>query len=264
MKDAIKTFLFSLMRILSPGRRAVRPVILMYHSIDENGSPASTSFEKFSWQMGYLKEKGYQVIGLDKFCSWFEGKCALSPRSVLITFDDGYRNNFSMAFPLLRRLGFPAAVFVLPRLCGKFNVWRRKGVPLQPLMGWKELKALKKRGITIGAHSMTHSDLSDLPPGRAWREIAGSKSALEKRLKRRIRFFAYPRGKTSETVKGLVKKAGFSMAFGILKGNIRRNDDPYDLRRVYISERTTGQEFIFYLSGAMDWYTSFRARMRNG
>lgn len=97
----------------------------MYHSIDESGSCVSVSPSDFRLQMAYLKRKGYQTLSLSDFCNFFDSGLSVGRNSVVITFDDGYRNNYEEAFPILREYGFRATIFLITDYIGKTAQWTR-------------------------------------------------------------------------------------------------------------------------------------------
>ena len=140
--------------------------VLTYHSItDQAGSEYEVTAKQFNLQMAYLHSHGYHSINLKQFDTFMKRGMPVPDKLVLITFDDGYRNNYDMAFPILKKYGYTAALFVI-------TDW----VNSKPYMSWTQIKALKKGGWDIMAHSRTHPHLPLQSKARQQKEIAGSKN----------------------------------------------------------------------------------------
>ena len=190
------------------GRYRSSTAILTYHSIDDTGSIISISPEKFRRHMQCLKEGSTQVISLTEVVQCLKEDRPLPPNSVTITFDDGFKNFYDVAHPILKEFGFSATVFLVPGYCGKTNKWKGqpKQIPTVDLMDWNEIAELAEDGIDFGAHTVTHADLSDLPHENAVEEIIDSKSVIESHLGREVSFFAYPYGKLDDKVRSVVQE----------------------------------------------------------
>jgi peptidoglycan/xylan/chitin deacetylase (PgdA/CDA1 family) len=161
-------------------------------------------------------------------------------RALAITFDDGYRDNFQHAAPILEKLGLPATFFVVSRWIGTSIVpfWDRdRGVQF-PWMTWEHLRDLRRRGFSIGAHTRTHVDLGSVSGEDAQQEIAGARDDLEQALGTPVRTFAYPFGgreHLTEANRARVKAAGFRCCCSGYGGTVTRVTDPFHLPRVPIS-----------------------------
>jgi len=161
-------------------------------------------------------------------------------RALAITFDDGYRDNFINAVPILERYSLPATFFVVSRWIGTSTVpfWdRARGVDY-PLMTWEDVRALHQRGFDIGAHTQTHVDLGTVIGGPARQEIEGAREDLQGALHAPIESFAYPFGGREHLTpanRQLVKAAGFRCCCSGFGGTVTRRTDPFQLPRVPIS-----------------------------
>ncbi|MFA6078299.1 MAG: polysaccharide deacetylase family protein [Candidatus Omnitrophota bacterium] len=211
--------------------------VLMYHYVGpvEKGSSLYITPETFKRQMEFLRAYRYNVVSLDKVVSYIEKKEKAPPRTVAITFDDGASNNFSHAYPILKKLSIPATFFVIVD---------RVGVP--GYMDWKELREMSASGIAdIGSHSKSHPWLTSLSRDGLRDEIAGSKEILEQKLGVRVKSFCYPGGIFDDRAKAAVRDAGYVVAVATnpAKGNPRR--DIYAVKRVKISESAANM-FIFW------------------
>ena len=163
-------------------------MVLCYHSLDRSDSVISVAPEVFQWQMQCLAVSGRPVVPL--------AKVAEIPGSVAITFDDGFRNFFQSALPILREHAFPATVFVVTGHCGGHNNWSSQppGVPTFDLMDWDEIGEAARCGITLGAHTVTHPKLTGLAAPEVLKEMRGSRDEIENRLNQTVETFAYPYG----------------------------------------------------------------------
>ena len=220
-------------------RRLTRgTVVLMYHAIGRTGEPASrfvVPVERFRRQLSWLRLRRTPVLTLDEYVQ-YRGQNRLPPAgSVVITFDDGYVDTGELAAPALRRKKMSATVFVVTGAVGADNGWEH-AAPLggRSLLSWDALRALREDGMTIGAHTMSHSLLPELSKQGAEREVVGSRARLEQELGEPIRHFAYPHGRTSSEVMELVRAAGFDSACGVQPGANCPAVPIHDLRRIEV------------------------------
>lgn len=170
--------------------------ILTYHSIDSSGSPVSVDAAAFARHVDFLAAGRVAVLPLVELLASPPARDA-----VAITFDDGFENLASVAWPRLRERGLPATLFVVTDRAGGDNAWGgydEPGIPRLPLLGWDALGALADEGLELGAHSRTHPHLESLDDARQEDEIAGSAAELERRTGRRPETFCYPYGTFDE------------------------------------------------------------------
>ena len=147
--------------------------------------------------MGYpVAGNGFTGIRFDRLIDAFEGRVALPPKSVVLTFDDAYANFHEHALPALREAGFAATVFAVAGHVGRTNDWSEQGlsIPRLPLLDWPALRDVAAAGFEIGSHTFTHARLDRTPPDRLDYEIADSRRALEDGVGARVSTFAYPFG----------------------------------------------------------------------
>jgi peptidoglycan/xylan/chitin deacetylase (PgdA/CDA1 family) len=207
--------------------------ILAYHSIDDEASPISLRPEVFAWQMRWLHDHGYQVVGIAKILGHLRGGQPLPPKAVALTFDDGFESVYRVALPILVQHGFPATVFVVPAHCGGTNDWpgQPAGIPRLPLTTWVQIRELDRMGIEIGAHGLNHRRLDELPAEEGTREILDSKACIEDRLGHVIRYFAYPYGRYNHTAKAVARRT-FEAAVTAHLNVSGIGSDPWALPRV--------------------------------
>jgi len=239
------------------------PVILTYHSISEGRSPLCTSPGLFAWQMEWLKAGGHHVIPLAELASAVRGDQVFPPRSIVLTFDDGFRDFHEAAFPVLRRCGFPSTVFLVTGYCGRANRWPRQpaGVPERPLLGWEEVRQLARQGVKFGAHGDTHADLTRLPPEAVEREVLTSKKDLGAQLGEPVEFFCYPYGQYNHPARSIVFRH-FRGACTTDMGRVQPESDVFCLPRFdafYLRSKAMFPR-LFTRSGSV--YFSLRAVLR--
>jgi len=207
------------------------PVILTYHSISEGDSPLKVSPSLFTEQMEWLKAN-VRVVPLGEIVAALPGHRPLPERAVVLTFDDGFRDFYSSAAPVLRRLRLPATVFLPTGYCGKSNCWPNQPawVCKEALLDWKQVTELVRDEFKIGAHGINHSDLTTLSLEEAEQEISGSKAQIEEHAACQVEFFAYPYGRWSPTARVLVL-GNYRAACATAAGVVEPDADPFALPR---------------------------------
>ncbi len=232
---------------IAPSKYVV-PVI-MYHNIDyKKDSALSVTPENFERQMRFLKSFGYNVISIDELAGLLKDKKPLKPKTIAITFDDGFENNYSSAYPVLKKYKLPATIFVIVNEIGK-----------EGYLTWSELREMSENNIVIGSHTLTHAYLTSLDPETLDRELVLSKSILEEKLNRKVNVMSYPLGGFNEKVKEAVKKAGYTGACATSPGKKYPNNDLYAIKRLRIS-RQCDNLFVFWIetSGFYTWIKEHR------
>ncbi len=224
--------------------------ILMYHAFGQPGEPPSRFIlpaQRFARQMAWLKWMRYHVLSLEEFLCYRREYRLLPTHSVIITVDDGYADNYSAAYPILRRYGFPATIFLVSSSVGDMNRWDKQGLLVgRPLMSWGEIREMMCGGITFGAHTRTHPMLTAVPPERAKDEIESSRVELERELGVPAQLFCYPHGKYDATSRSFVEQAGFSGACSTRAGLNTPATSDFELRR---SEIRGTDSFVRFVLG---------------
>lgn len=234
--------------------------VLMYHKVNDlAGNRMSIPTGLFDEQMAQLRELGYVVVDLDAVLAHYLEGAPLPAGAVLITFDDGYRDNLVNAAPVLRRHGYPAVQFVPLAFVGD-----RAPLPHEhhlsahgvhnPTVDWDEIRALEEHGVRIESHGISHKPLAELELDEAAREITISKLKLEERLGRPVRAFSYVKGSEADykpVHPSLVRQAGYDIAFTAVSGANGPGSDPLQLRR-YNVEPYPPRTFELVLAGACD------------
>lgn len=222
--------------------------ILMYHHIaaGPEGNSLYVSPENFEKQMKYLYDNKYQVMSIDQILIMIKQGLRRPRHAVAITFDDGYKDNYTHAFKILKKYNFSAAVFVSMDLIGK------KGYLSQ-----QELEEMAQDDIIIGSHTLNHAYLPGLSDDEVMRQLKVSKEILTEKFNPRVITLAYPVGGFSKEIQEFAKLAGYEAAFSTNRGikKSRRNEDLYAIRRIKIKD--SASHFVLWakLSG---YYNLFR------
>jgi peptidoglycan/xylan/chitin deacetylase (PgdA/CDA1 family) len=163
---------------------------------------------------------------------------------VILTFDDGYLDFSTTAWPLLRKYGFGAIVFLVAELVGKTNAWdSRLGVEL-PLMDWDEIVRLQDEGAVFGAHSATHLPLTGMANEDIVREAARARAVLRKRLGRTPAAFAYPYGDVDPAVAHLIGGSGFTFGLSCERSRCSVEDSLLLLPRIEVDGTSGLADFV--------------------
>lgn len=206
--------------------------VLVYHSIAQHHAGQSgeqreldVDTSTFRRQMDYLEAQGHPVVPLMDLIDQLEGKRELPARAVVITFDDGWQDQYEFAFPILKQHRFTATFFVYTNAIGNGPAF----------MTWDELRDLQHAGMTIGAHSRTHPRLTD-PKVSLEDEIDGSRSDIARELGVSPQLFAYPYGDWNQRVVASVRAAGFSGARGMGDGPTNTPSTIFTLRSILATD----------------------------
>jgi peptidoglycan/xylan/chitin deacetylase (PgdA/CDA1 family) len=234
--------------------------VLMYHKINDVAeNPLSVPVGLFDEQMGLLRDLGYTVVDLEQVLDHYTSGTQLPPRAVLITFDDGYRDNLENAMDVLGRHRYPAVLFVpigyLDTMLPLPHEERlaQRGI-VNRTIDWSDLPDIERGGIRVEAHGISHRPLADLEVDEAAREIVLAKLKLEEALGRPVRAFAYVKGSEAHfklVHLSLLRQAGYDIAFTSVSGANTPRTDPLRLHR-YNVEPYTPRTFELVLRGACD------------
>ena len=233
-----------------------RVVILCYHGVTardrrmaEDPTGLHIRFPRFEAQLDYLR-RNFNVLSLGDYLRARREGRELPPYSVVITFDDGYRNFYTMAAPRLRERSLPASLFLT---VGKIKE-EGKGGGWSPeddieYLSWPEVVELKGHGVEVGSHTITHPMLSQLPPEEAERELRESFEAVARRTGDGAPPFAYPFGDYTPEVAASARTLGYSCALTTDAGANDPSEDLYTLRRVLIGDDDDEPAFAARVSG---------------
>lgn len=227
--------------------------ILMYHRVARHGGAQSQRYcvtpEAFEAQLAYLRDAGFRGASLEEWCDAIGRKQPIRGRAVLITFDDAYTDFLTDAWPLLRKYGFGATLFVVTDAVGQCNEWdASRGDPV-PLLSWPELRMLRAEGVHIGSHTATHRALTALAAGDVVREATRSQAALRRQLGESVVTLAYPLGESDGVVRHLVGACGYDVGLTARPVLSRLQDDILALPRLEVRGTYGIGEFAQLLAG---------------
>jgi peptidoglycan/xylan/chitin deacetylase (PgdA/CDA1 family) len=190
--------------------------ILMYHAFAEKGEAATRyvlPIRDFKLQMRALRLLRYRVISLDEYLDCLVRGQLPPARSVILTIDDGYQDNYLLVYPVLKQLDLPATIFLVSAYLGKTNRWDRDSVLTgRALFDRADAQEMQENGVSLGAHTRSHPALTRLSNEEMMEEICLSKVELEQILGRPLRLFSYPYGEYDHDVATVVQEACFEAA----------------------------------------------------
>ena len=207
--------------------------VLMYHSISTKYDRSiCVSAECFEKQIKWLHDNGYHAINSDQLYDAFENGVALPDKAVMITFDDGFGDNYEVAWPILRKYDFVGTFFIVTDFVKSYSI------------DWEQLKDLIACGNSIGSHTVHHYNMASLNSYQQERELRDSKKALEEGLGINIKAFCYPYGGYNKATIKLLSSTGYSLGFTTTEGRVHYDSDVYQLKRVHICGGLCLNDFI--------------------
>ena len=188
--------------------------------------------------MQFIKDEGYRVTPLSDVVAHLANNKPLDGKSVAITFDDGYRSQYTYAFPILQKFAYTGTFFIYTNAIDK----------LSGSMTWEEIVDLDKNGMSIGAHTRSHAMLTNLSDKNMLHdEIYGSKEDIQMHLQKNIDLFAYPFGAYDNLIKNDVEGAGFIGAVSVNMGHLQTKDIRYALKRYNVNDSDAEFRALFPL-----------------
>lgn len=207
--------------------RAPRPTILMYHAVGRHHHSLSITPEEFERQMRYLVESGFSFLRSTDL----RGNNVNLSKSVLITFDDGLSELYEYAVPVLKKYQIPAVFFIPTGLVGEAYIH-----PEFHCLNWAQIKNIADDSLfEIGSHTVSHKNLLDLNMEERVFELVQSKKTLEEKLSKQVCSFAAPFGRYDRSTLGLIKDAGYKMAFSTNAGYVSTGMDLLEIPRLGIN-----------------------------
>ena len=238
--------------------------VLMYHKIPD--APLATKHQiyvtkdNFAKHLAYFKKRKLTPITFLDYLQFASGERPLAQfpaRPIILTFDDGYLDNYTNLLPLMQQYGYRGVLYLLGDFDVRYNQWDLATDPTEPrsdIMNLAQKQAFVAAGWEIGAHTMSHPRLTTLPLPEAIAEIEGSKMALETALQTEIRTFAYPYGDLNEAVKTAVREAGFALGVATDTGGLTIEDDRMQVFRVNMFPNESASSLFKKTSS---WYRKY-------
>ncbi|MBP2641982.1 MAG: polysaccharide deacetylase [Firmicutes bacterium] len=209
---------------ISSGMADQQIPVLLYHRVGKTTDPLTVTPGRFERDLRQLKEAGYSTIDLRQFERFLADRdTELPAKPLLITFDDGYRDNYENAFPLLSKYQMEAAFFIIAGMLGE-----------PERVSAADIREMAQHGMTIGSHTVTHRPLGELSVKEMRTEMYQSRRILENALGMPVASIAYPRGSYSNDTIDMADDFGYSSGFTTLNGKCSKGTHPFALRRIPI------------------------------
>ena len=250
----------------------MKALIICYHCVKDEGNPnlRPAKIADFEKQMQYLS-KVYNPISLDKMAQHIQDGTSLPSKAIAITFDDGYRDNYENAYPILRKYNIPATFFLTTGFIGTGQIprWDKEYYTDDKtlMLSWQQVREMSGNGITFGSHTLTHPFLTRISRKQAQKEIRLSKEIIEQKTGMPITTFSYPSGNFDSDIKQIVKEAGYSAAVSTIPGYNSTHDDVHALKRNVIQlqsvcHRLFPLSFLAEMTGVLGHLRAFYHRMK--
>ena len=234
----------------------IRPVpVLMYHHINPHkGDTVTVTPEVFEEQMKHLKKRGYRTLAVSELKSYIKGDLALDQRSVVVTFDDGWLDNYLYAYPVLKKYKINAVIFLITDRVEKasetFNSMAdnvptheeskeliNNGEIYKVALNWQLINKMRESGLVeFYSHTRSHKKCDGITVEELRDELAGSKELIERRLEKSSPYFCWPYGNYNETSLRIAKEAGYQAVFTTDHGVVKAGSDPYMIKRILIRD----------------------------
>ena len=208
--------------------------VLYYHSVDPSeANEVIISPEKLREELTFIKDSGYTTLTMSELNDYILNNAPIPEKSIVITFDDGYADNYANAFPILKELDMKATIFVISNFTDNDGYY----------MTSQQIKEMSDYGIDIQSHTASHAHLNQLTYEEQLNELKTSKEKLESITEKPVISIAYPFGDYDDNTILASKEAGYSLSFNTNRGLSDRNDNPLTLNRIYVSSAYSIEQF---------------------
>lgn len=229
--------------------------VLMYHHVNSHkGDPHTVSEDVFEAQMAHLSRAGYRTLKIGEMLDWLEGRLPIKERAVVVTFDDGWIDNYLFAYPILKKYGIHASFFVVTDWLEKAsaeNLLLPESVPNSSeskrlvsanqehrvILNWNLIAKMARSGIIdFYSHSRSHPECAQLSHAKLTSELAGSRAVIEAKLKQPCPYFCWPYGNFSDAAIEVAKDSGYKALFTTAHDVVRQGSDPFALGRIAVQD----------------------------
>ncbi|MGO9015287.1 MAG: polysaccharide deacetylase family protein [Dissulfurispiraceae bacterium] len=233
----------------------MRPIpVLMYHHVNPHkGDTVTVTPDVFEGQMRHLREAGYRTLTIDELLSYIAGETVLKQRAVVVTFDDGWLDNFIYAFPVMKRYNINACIFIVTDWVKNSATdaslsWTvpshkesklliSKGFAGEVILGWDQIRAMQESGLAeFYAHTRSHARCDTLSNLELLSEVAESKQAIENHLGKPCPYLCWPYGEYNDAALKAAREAGYKALFTTVHGVVTPGSDPFAIRRIVIKD----------------------------
>ncbi len=235
LKSVISLIKYYFSLVLRPKKVSV----LMYHSVSDNNKFFTVSLKNFERQLKFLKNNNFNIISAEELKNIFEDKEKLKAKTIFLTFDDGYDDNYFNVLSLIKKYNVNILIFIITDLIGEDGY-----------LNWRQIFEMKKTGLVeFGCHTKSHLDLDKLSKTELEKEILESKKIIEKKIGEISFVFSYPKGKYNDLVVETVKIGGYDFTFIVKEGANSLESDTLKLPRLSIDSSTNWWQFLGKISG---------------
>lgn len=208
--------------------------VLYYHSVDPSeANEVIISPQKLKEELTFIKDSGYTTLTMSELNDYILNNAPIPEKSIVITFDDGYADNYANAFPILKELDMKATIFVISNFTDNDGYY----------MTSQQLKEMSDYGIDIQSHTASHAHLNQLTYEEQLSELKTSKEKIESITEKPVISIAYPFGDYDDNTILASKEAGYSLSFSTNRGLSDREDNPLSLNRIYVSSLYSIEQF---------------------
>jgi peptidoglycan/xylan/chitin deacetylase (PgdA/CDA1 family) len=225
--------------------------ILLYHSVVDGpgGDHWSVSPATFAAHLDHLVEGGWRSTTVSELAEAISSRREVPPKTVCVTFDDGFADFYTNALPLMEERGIVSTLYVTTSPVGNGHEHTSDNVWSSPMLSWEQLAEIATRGVEIGGHSHHHLELDTLRPSVALEEVTTCKAELEDHLGIAVHSFAYPHGYSSPSVRAAVRSAGYRSACSVKNALSSPRDDVFTLPRLMLDRVTTLEQVRRWTDG---------------
>jgi peptidoglycan/xylan/chitin deacetylase (PgdA/CDA1 family) len=236
------------------------PTLAYHNIIADNALITHSDYavieSQFESQMRFLYDHGYSCLKLIDLFRSSNTEESKRKKAFVLTFDDGFEDFLSQAYPILHRYGFIATNFIVTDLVGKGSGYNDEMD--MPRITWEQIKALSAEGFSFGSHTCSHSRLPDLDDEQIRHELIASRESLKAGLGQEVLYLAYPYGESNPEIRKIAMQAGYQAAFGVKTGEPGR----FNLWRTEINAKDSMRTFIFKLTRWYSYYIKLRGWVR--
>lgn len=208
-------FFYILWSVKFKNKSLVKIPVLAFHQVSDDFSWSITRQKliQFERGIGFLGQEGYKSVSLSEMN---KGNFKPNEKTVILTFDDGYEDFYLNAYPVLKKHGFTACVFIITGYIGQKNNWDYNwGRYKRRHLDWSQIIEISESGFEIGSHTVNHPDLTKIPNPYLTYELKVSKQMLEDKLNRRVDYLSYPFGRYNRYVQDEAERSGYKGAFAL-------------------------------------------------
>jgi peptidoglycan/xylan/chitin deacetylase (PgdA/CDA1 family) len=272
---ALSLYVFRPLTGLLP-RRETKVPILMYHRVPQldrcSTHPyycTATAVAIFEQQVRFLREHGYRAVSVSEaFRAVQQPAPDEGQKLVAITFDDGYRDFYTNAFPILSRYGYSGTVFLPTAYIGDSS----RRFKQEECLTWAQVRELRKAGVEFGSHTMTHPQLREVSPRQLREEIACSKAEIEQKLGETVGTFSYPYAFPEADrafvgrLREVLQESGYRVGVSTILGRAMTSDNRLFMRRLPVNSHDDSRLFRAKLEGGYDWLhiMQYAAKVKKG